>query len=173
MEKNITFDDFYCNTNNNDETNWVYICRHCIKKYNIDTKLLDTSGGGDTENPERGPICSVKGCNNVAEAYLDIPKNIKEQKATAPEWTIPLTALQKKVKVWARIGITLEMTTEQYQTLQKKAEYKTQDGYTRYSELTLSKEEAELFLKNGTAENDSYIPQEVFEDIEYEKEQIK
>lgn len=70
------------------------------------------------------------------------------------------------IKVWARIGITVDMTEEQYAALLRKATYKTKDNRERFCELTLSHEDATFFLKNGVADGDSYIPQEVFEDIE-------
>lgn len=70
------------------------------------------------------------------------------------------------VKVWARIGITVEMTTEQYNALRRKAEYKAEDGRTSFAELTLSYDDAKFFMEHGTVDGDSYIPQEIFEDIE-------
>ena len=90
----ITFDDFVLHDEiEYGSTGWAYICSHCAKKYGINPALLDESGGGDPETDD-GPICSVKGCNHVATAYLDIPDSVAGYIKNG-EWEIPLIELQK------------------------------------------------------------------------------
>ena len=61
-------------------------------------------------------------------------------------------ANQKKThKVWARIGITIHVTEEEYNRFKKIA---TEE---------LNEEDAEFFRKNGYVDGESYIPEEVFE----------
>lgn len=69
-------------------------------------------------------------------------------------------------KIWARIGVTVEVTDEHYNNLLKAASYKAEDGVTRIAELTLSQSETGFFFHYGKPDGDSYIPAEVFEDIE-------
>lgn len=74
------------------------------------------------------------------------------------------------IKIWARIGVACEISDEKYQELLSRASYKGRDGIIRFGELTLTQSEKKFFMEHGKADGDSYIPQEVFEDIEYKKE---
>lgn len=58
----IKFDDF---TKNDNGEYWACICDRCVNKYGIQNTLLDDAGQG---------ICSVMGCENEAEYYIDFPK---------------------------------------------------------------------------------------------------
>ena len=73
--------------------------------------------------------------------------------------------------IWARIGVKLNVTAEEYEVLKKKASYVGSDGITRFGELTLNDDEINRFFHLGVPDGDSYIPQEVFENIEWNKEE--
>lgn len=91
----VTFED-YCINHDEDCSNWAYICDECAQKLKINPALLDDSGG----DPERNdsPLCSIKGCQNKANAYINIPRNIPEPENAStwniPLWEIPLGKLQ-------------------------------------------------------------------------------
>ena len=98
IQKNITFEDYCLNITDDDCSNWAYICDECAKKYNINPALLDNSGG-DPEQKD-SPLCSIKSCQNKANAYIDLPKDIptpaNASPRNIPEWKIPLEKLQCK-----------------------------------------------------------------------------
>lgn len=59
----INFDDF-----TKDEESghyWACICKECASKYGISETLLDEAGQG---------TCSVQGCQNEADYYIDFPE---------------------------------------------------------------------------------------------------
>lgn len=57
----VCFDDF---VSNEDGKYWACICKDCVEKYGISEALLDDAGQG---------ICSVAGCQNEADYYIDFP----------------------------------------------------------------------------------------------------
>lgn len=65
--KQIVFDDYEDNV---EEYNsyWVYMCPHCHNKYKgiLGNRVDNGCGGG---------ICSVKGCENEADYYVDFDMN--------------------------------------------------------------------------------------------------
>lgn len=73
------------------------------------------------------------------------------------------------MKIWARIGITVDITKEQYKRLERRASYKN-DKIASFGECTLTQDEAKYFIKNGVADGDSYIPEKIFMDINKQKE---
>ena len=66
-----------------------------------------------------------------------------------------MTKQKKTHKLWARIGITVLVTEEEYNKYKKMV----LEDEIRY----LTQEQAEWFRKNGYADGDSYIPEEIFE----------
>lgn len=60
-ERVIAFDDA---AENEDGSQWACMCRKCVERYGIDSKYLDEAGQG---------ICSVAGCMNKADFYIDFP----------------------------------------------------------------------------------------------------
>ena len=75
------------------------------------------------------------------------------------------------MKLWARIGITVDVTEEQYQALLKKAKYTlNNDTVERIGDCNLTEKEAAFFIKNGYLDGESYIPETVLQDIEWNKE---
>ena len=63
-------------------------------------------------------------------------------------------------KIWARIGIVLDVTDERYAKLLKEAT----DEYGRIQDLTIDDRLAERFARCGFVDGDSYIPAYVFEE---------
>ena len=63
----IVFDDYVDNTVEHDSY-WVEICSHCREKYKsiLGDRIDDNSPFG---------TCSVKGCSNEADCYVDFNKN--------------------------------------------------------------------------------------------------
>ena len=61
--KDIVFDDYAIDEE--DGHVWSNICEECAKKYGIPNRLLDRNYGEGT--------CSVEGCNNASEYYIDFP----------------------------------------------------------------------------------------------------
>ena len=72
-------------------------------------------------------------------------------------------------KIWARIGISCIITDEEYKKLKNRALYKDSDGFVHIGEATLNQIEALDIIRRGIPENDSFIPAEIFHDIEKEK----
>ena len=72
-------------------------------------------------------------------------------------------------KIWARIGMTLEVTDEEYEELRIQALNKAYqpDDETIYDDLGLSAALKKKFLEKGKANGDSYIPAIVFEEMEW------
>lgn len=70
----------------------------------------------------------------------------------------------KTVKVFARIGITLEMPIKAYELMKARAESKSCPGC--YGDLDLDVDEIRAFLKYGNADGDSYVPGCVFDEVE-------
>lgn len=66
--KQIVFDDY---VNNTEEYNsyWVEMCPHCHNKYR---GILGSRA--DDRGSAQG-ICSVKGCENTADYYVDFDEN--------------------------------------------------------------------------------------------------
>ena len=62
----VWFED-YCTVDSDHVGTWAYICPECVKKYGISKALLSDGLAG-------GCLCSVDGCKNEAEWYLDFPK---------------------------------------------------------------------------------------------------
>ena len=60
----------------------------------------------------------------------------------------------KTHKLWARIGITVLVTEDEYNKLKKQ---------TTVDDQVLTDEQAKWFITNGYADGESYIPEEVFE----------
>lgn len=70
--KRIVFDDYVDNTIEHNSY-WVGMCQHCRDKYNsILGNRVDDCGSG---------FCSVKGCNNEADYYVDFDMNEVEFEA--------------------------------------------------------------------------------------------
>ncbi len=92
----IIFDDYQLHTPQEQkeyhQSGWAYICSDCVKKLHINKRYLDDSGGGDPET-HTGPVCSIKGCNQTAEYYIDIPENVPQPEPI--NWEIPLHILQE------------------------------------------------------------------------------
>ena len=66
FNKQIVFDDYVDNTVEYDSY-WVGMCQHCHEKYkSILGNRVDDNGSG---------FCSVKGCNNEADYYVDFNMN--------------------------------------------------------------------------------------------------
>ena len=74
---------------------------------------------------------------------------------------------QKKIKIWARIGISCEVDKETYEKFLKRASYKDPDGINHIGELTLTEQEANYIFKHGKPEGDSYIPEEILNEYPY------
>lgn len=73
----IVFDDFTANSELN--TIWVEMCPKCFKKYK---SILTGNNVSISDYGEAQGICSVKGCQNEADYYVDFIKNeikIKEE----------------------------------------------------------------------------------------------
>ena len=65
-DKQIVFDDYVDDTFEYNSY-WVGMCQHCYNKYkNILDNRIDDCGSG---------FCSVKGCNNEADYYVDFDMN--------------------------------------------------------------------------------------------------
>ena len=62
--KTIVFDD-YCNEIDEQGICWVHMCKHCHNKYR---SIL---GNRVSESGSDSAICSVKGCENKADYYVD------------------------------------------------------------------------------------------------------
>ncbi len=62
--KEIVFDD-YQNDISEYGTCWTHMCKHCHNKYR---SIL---GNRVSESASDSAICSVKGCNNKADYYVD------------------------------------------------------------------------------------------------------
>lgn len=87
IENNVVcFDDV---VKNEDSGYWACICKDCVKKHNISENLLDDAGQG---------ICSVVGCWNEADYYIDFPQ-IEEPKEGQRFWKIAKELLQKVTKM--------------------------------------------------------------------------
>jgi DNA (cytosine-5)-methyltransferase 1 len=87
IENNVVcFDDV---VKNEDSGYWACICKDCVKKHNISENLLDDAGQG---------ICSVAGCWNEADYYIDFPQ-IEEPKEGQRFWKIAKELLQKVTKM--------------------------------------------------------------------------
>ncbi len=63
-------------------------------------------------------------------------------------------------KVWARIGISMQIADELYDALKEQSV----DEYGRYGDVELNEDTANLFFARGTVDGDSYIPASSFED---------
>lgn len=73
-EKRIIFDDFCVESEY--DTVWVEMCPHCHNKYKT---IL---GGRCSDTGEEQGICSVEGCDNEADYYVDFKRDeieIKEE----------------------------------------------------------------------------------------------
>lgn len=70
-------------------------------------------------------------------------------------------------KIWARIGISLEVTDEEYEGLKRQASDYIPDGGDElertYHDLDLDAEMSKRFIKDGWQDGDSYIPECIFE----------
>ena len=55
-------------------------------------------------------------------------------------------------KIWARVGITVNVPNKKYKELKHRFQDKGDDS--------LTEEEAEFFRKNGTVDGESYIPED-------------
>lgn len=60
-------------------------------------------------------------------------------------------------KIFARIGMTLEISDEEYAELIKESGSNPNDGL---NEFDINKEFAMRFIKDGELDGDSYIPEE-------------
>lgn len=79
----VRFDDF---VTNEDGSCWAYICKECAEKYGISEKYLDNGCGGG--------ICSVQGCENEADYYIDFPENTEGPAESESVWTVATDALK-------------------------------------------------------------------------------
>lgn len=79
----VCFDDFAMNE---DGSCWAYMCRECAKKYGISENLLDNGCGGGT--------CSVQGCENEADFYIDFPKAAEGPAENESVWRVALDKLK-------------------------------------------------------------------------------
>ena len=62
-------------------------------------------------------------------------------------------------KIWARIGITLEVSDDYYEELKDRAD--------KNGTCDLSESEAKIWMTEGKVNGDSYIPGEEFEEAVY------
>ncbi len=79
----VRFDDF---VTNEDGSCWAYMCKECAEKYEISEKYLDNGCGGG--------ICSVQGCENEADYYIDFPENTEGLAESESVWTVATDALK-------------------------------------------------------------------------------
>ena len=107
--KKILFDDFQINQEP-DMSSWAYVCKNCAKSYGFNKNNLDNAVPAHA-------ICGIKGCNNEADFYLDLPGNIKKPKTGKP-LEIPLDLLTDKTADISKRKGTLE--NEEYWKLNKK-----------------------------------------------------
>ena len=68
------------------------------------------------------------------------------------------------VKVFARIGFTLEMPLKAYELMKARAESKSCPGC--FGDLDLDGDEICAFVEHGTPDGDSYVPGCAFEEVE-------
>lgn len=106
--KTITFDDYRIDPDP-DRANWAYVCKHCVKKHYLDPNKLDNAVPAHV-------TCGIQGCNNEADYYLDLPKNITNPET--PTLTIPFNQIQLKPKTIIRKKGTME--NEEYWQLNKR-----------------------------------------------------
>lgn len=62
-------------------------------------------------------------------------------------------------KIWARVGITVEVPDNKYNELKKRCKSNNND--------CLTEEEAEYFRKNGFIDGESYIPENCWDNYEW------
>ena len=79
----VRLDDF---VTNEDGSCWAYMCKECAEKYEISEKYLDNGCGGG--------ICSVQGCENEADYYIDFPENTEGLAESESVWTVATDALK-------------------------------------------------------------------------------
>lgn len=73
-----------------------------------------------------------------------------------------ISVITRKVSVFARISMSLEMPVAAYDALRKKSV----DRHGRYTDLVLDADLIREFLDHGFVEDDSYVPNDVFESID-------
>lgn len=78
----------------------------------------------------------------------------------------------REKKIWARIGMSLTVSDEEYNILKELAEewktYADDNLDVSYSDLELCDAMVKQFIERGVPEGDSYIPAVIFEAIEIE-----
>ena len=67
-----------------------------------------------------------------------------------------------KVKIWARVGMSCWIPEKEYKKLLKRSK----DEYIEFND---EDKEVQYILKYGWVDGETYIPEEVFEDIEGEE----
>lgn len=73
----------------------------------------------------------------------------------------------KMVTLWARIGISFEVTEEKYQELLARCQQCGPiNGLPTFSDVDLTEDEMKYIIYNGRPNGDSYIPQTIFEEQE-------
>lgn len=82
----VCFDDF---VKNEDERYWACICKNCVDKYGVSETLLDDTGQG---------ICSVAGCENEADYYIDFPAK-EEPTEKESIWKVAMDLLKNAAMI--------------------------------------------------------------------------
>lgn len=81
----VRFEDF--TVNDDCESRWAYICPECAKRYGVSETLL-SDGCAD------GVMCSVEGCGNEADWYIDIPNEAQGPAKNENVWEIAADVLR-------------------------------------------------------------------------------
>ena len=91
----------------------------------------------------------------TAKMYIEARPTLPDEEPVVT--TIqPVVPKPKTKKLWARIGMTLEVTEEEYESIRSKMESEKRD--------TLTSEEIARFLNDGRPDGESYIPMDVWYD---------
>ena len=80
----VCFDDFVINE---DGGRWAHICKGCVEKYGISETLLD-------DGCAAGCTCSVQGCENEADYYVDFPETAEGPEEKESVWRVALDTLK-------------------------------------------------------------------------------
>lgn len=84
----VCFDDF---ATNEDGSIWAHICKSCVKKYGISPAVLDDGCCCGT--------CSVQGCGNEADFYVDFPDESGNPEENESVWRVELDTLKERIRV--------------------------------------------------------------------------
>lgn len=81
----VRFEDF--TVNDDCGSRWTYICPECVKKHGISEALL-------SDGCAAGVMCSVEGCQNEADWYIDIPEDTEGPAGGESVWQIAADKLR-------------------------------------------------------------------------------